>query len=121
MFGALGLAAGLGASGCAVALVGAGAVGGYAISRDRAELTVEKPFAEVWRACLAEAKEAGRLHEVEEEAGRIETRRQALRITFRVERVTETSVKILITARKHWLPKVDEAQRLATRLARRLD
>ena len=114
------LVACLGMTGCAAALVGAGAVIGYAVSRDRVDLTVERPYPAVWSTCLEEAKRFGLLKEADQAAGRIEVLNQGTHVTLTLERLSETTVKIIFKARKNLLPKIDVAQRLATQLARKL-
>ena len=101
-------------------LLGVGSVAGYAVSRDRVELTVEQPYDKVWSAALEETKRAGLLKDVNPDVGRIEATYQGAHLTVTLERVTETAVKVVIKARKHMLPKIEIAQRLATRLAKRL-
>ena len=108
-------------AGCAaVALMSAGSVAGYAVSRDHVELTVEQPYDKVWSAALEETKRTGLLKDVNQETGHIEAMYQGTHIVVTLERVTETAVKVVVKARKHLLPQIDFAQRLATRLARRL-
>ena len=108
-------------AGCAaVALVGVGSVAGYAVSRDHVELTVEQPYDKVWSAALEETKRTGLLKDVDQEKGRIEAMYQGTHLLVTLERVTETAVKVVVKARKHLLPQIDLAQRLAGRLARRL-
>ncbi|MBI4227655.1 MAG: hypothetical protein HY600_05255 [Candidatus Omnitrophica bacterium] len=112
------------AAGCPAApfllLAGAGGVAGYAVSKDKVELMVEQPYAKVWGVALEETKRAGLLKDLHEDTGRIEATYQGTHIVVTLERVTETSVKVVVKARKHLLPKIDVAQRLATRMARRL-
>ena len=117
----IGLLLGVGLTGCAaVVLVGAGAVAGYAVSRDHVEVTVERPYDQVWAAALDEAKHSGLLKDVNRDTGRIEATNQGTHIEVTLERITETAVKVVVKARKHMLPQIDTAQRLAGRLARRL-
>lgn len=118
--GVLGLAVMLGSSGCAAVLVGAGAAAGYAVSRDHVELVTERPYAEAWAVCLEETKRMGLLEEVDEKAGRLTAHARGTSLVVTVERLTETTAKILIKARKHLLPQVETAQQLAARIARRL-
>lgn len=108
-------------AGCAaVALVGVGSVAGYAVSRDHVELTVEQPYDKVWDVALDETKRTGLLKDVNQETGHIEATYQGTHIVVTLERVTETAVKVVVKARKHMLPQIDLAQRLASRMARRL-
>lgn len=116
-----GLTALLGLSGCAVALIGVGAVAGYAVSRDHAELTVERPYDQVWEVCVDEMKRVGLLQQADRKSGRLDAINQGTHVSVSLQRMTELSVKIIVKARKNLLPKVEVAQTLATRLARRLN
>ena len=108
-------------AGCAaVALVSVGSVVGYAVSRDHVEMTVEQPYDKVWSAALEETKRAGLLKDINQDTGRIEATTQGTHLVVTLERLTETTVKVIIKARKHMLPQIEIAQRLATRLAKRL-
>lgn len=108
-------------AGCAaVALVGVGSVVGYAVSRDHVEMTVEQPYDKVWSAALEETKRTGLLKDINQDIGRIEATAQGTHLVVTLERLTETTVKVIIKARKHMLPQIETAQRLATRLAKRL-
>ncbi len=110
----------VGASGCAVALVGAGAVAGYAISRDHVEVLVEHPYNQVWAACVEETKRVVVLKETDQDTGRIEGTTQGTHVVVTLQPISDTTIKIIVKARKHMLPNTDVAQRLAIRIARRL-
>lgn len=101
-------------------LLGVGSVVGYAVSRDYVELTVEQPYDKVWSAALEETKRTGLLKDINQDTGRIEATAQGTHLVVTLERLTETTVKVIIKARKHMLPQIETAQRLATRLAKRL-
>lgn len=107
--------------GCAVAvLAGAGAVAGYAVSRDHVEMLVERPYPQVWSAVLDETKRFALLKETDPEQGKIEADSKGTHIVISVSKETELAVKVTIKARKHLLPKIDVAQQLATRIAKRV-
>ena len=57
---------------------------------------------------------------INQDTGRIEATTQGTHLVVTLERLTETTVKVIIKARKHMLPQIEIAQRLATRLAKRL-
>ncbi|MBI4314062.1 MAG: hypothetical protein HY594_04520 [Candidatus Omnitrophica bacterium] len=108
-------------SGCAAAAVlGAGAVAGYAVSRDHVEMMVERPYPQVWAAVLDETKRFALLKETYPAQGLIEANAQGTHLVITVAKETELTVKVVIKARRNLLPKIDVAQRLATRIAKRI-
>ncbi len=110
----------LGTSGCAVALVGAGAVAGYAVSRDHTELTVERPYSQAWAACVEETRRVVVLKEQNQDTGRLEGTTQGTHVAVTLVPISDTTIKIMIKARKHLLPDTEVAQRLALRIPRSL-
>ncbi len=111
-------------SGCAAAAValvaGSGAVAGYAVSRDKVELLVERTFAETWDASLDEIRRLGILQETDEKEGEIEATVQGNKVTIQIKKESETTLRLVIRARRGLLPKVQVAQKVATRIAQRL-
>ena len=107
-------------SGCApVLLATAGAVVGYAVSRDSVTMDLDRPRDQVWGACLEETKRQGNLKREDRLRGRIDARIRETDVTLTLEQLTPSTVRVVIRARKHLLPQVDVAQRLGVAIARR--
>ncbi len=109
-------------SGCApVLLATAGAVAGYAVSRDSVTIDLDRSRQEVWAACLEETKSQGRLKKQDSGSGRIDARIREADVVVTLEELTGSTVRLVIRARRHLLPKVDVAQRLGIEIAKRLE
>lgn len=107
-------------SGCAPVLIAtAGAVGGYAVSRDSVTLDLDRPLERVWALCLEETQGQGTIKRQDRRRDRIEARIREADVVVTVERLTDSTVRVIIRARKHLLPQVETAQRLALGIARR--
>ena len=102
-------------------LMGAGAAGGYAISKDSVEGTVNKRFHRVFNASLDVVKSKGVLKSQDEEQGKIEgVVGNQVTATIELSQATERSVKIKVTARKNHLPNIDVAQEVYTDILKRI-
>ncbi|NQT33024.1 MAG: DUF3568 family protein [Candidatus Omnitrophica bacterium] len=99
----------LATTGCALFLIGAGAAGGIAISKDSAELNLDKPYAEVYEATVDVLDEMGAVKLQDIKAGRVEASVQGSSVTAKVKRITEKTTGITVSARKNLLPNVDMA------------
>ena len=109
---AVGMAAGaIGLSGCAVALLGAGAAGGYAIGKDSVTSHFDLSQERVYRQALAAANQMG-LVKVEDEAhGLIKATINDATVTITVKPLTKKTVELKVKARGRFLlPKVSIAQ-----------
>lgn len=108
-------------AGCAPVLIAtAGAVAGYAVSRDSVIIDLDQPLDRVWSACLEETKRQGRVKKEDLAGGRIEAAIRQVDVTISVESLTPQTVRVVIRARKYLLPQVDVAQRLGVGIARRV-
>lgn len=107
--------------GCApILLATAGAVAGYAVSRDSVTLDLDRPATQVWTVCLEETKRQGIVKKEDRARGRIEARIKEVDVVVTMESLTPSTVRVVVRARQNLLPKVDEAQRLSLAIARRL-
>ena len=108
-------------AGCAPLLLAtAGAVGGYAVSRDSVTVDLDRPRHEVWTAVLEETKRQGRIKREDSINGRIDARIKEADVVVTLEQLTPATVRVVIRARKHLLPQVDVAQRLGIGIAQRV-
>ncbi|MBI1952505.1 MAG: hypothetical protein HYS41_00055 [Candidatus Omnitrophica bacterium] len=108
------------ASGCAPFLLAAGAVGGYAVSKDSVTVDLDRPLEQVWKAAVEETKRLGKLKKEDRNEGRIEVLISRADVVVTVESLTPATVRVVVRARKHLLPQIQVAQRVATAIIRRV-
>lgn len=108
-------------SGCAVLLVGAGAAGGYAVSRDSIKNHFDLPMDHVYRISQQVASEVGLVTVEDGRRGLIKATVEGANITITVRQVSSKTVELKVKARNDlWLPKIDVAQTIYNRIAERL-
>ena len=104
--------------GCApVLFVTAGAVAGYAVSRDSVTVDLDLPMEQVWIACLEETKRLGRTRQEDRVNRRIDAKIQDTDVVVSLQQLTPSTVRVLIRARKNLLPQLEVAQRLGIAIA----
>ena len=115
-----GLAA-LSLSGCAVLLVGAGAAGGYAVSKDSVKNNFDLPAGEVFRASRDVVRAAGLMTTEDEGHGTLKAVVEGATVTVTVKPISKRTVELKVKARDNLLiPKIDIAQGLYTKILERL-
>ena len=98
-------------AGCAPLLVGAGALGGYAISKDSVRNQFELPRERIYARSLEVAKQMGFVVSEDAAHGAIEVRIQDTNVHITVTPVTKQSVELKVKARnKLLMPEIDIAQ-----------
>lgn len=108
-------------TGCApILLASAGAIAGYAVSRDSVTLDFDRSWDTAWAASLEEVKRQGRLKKANRSEGRIDAQIRHTDVVVTLDQLTPATVRVVIRARKHLLPQVDVAQRLGVSIARRV-
>jgi hypothetical protein len=113
--------AAMGLSGCAVLLVGAGAAGGYAISKDSVKNLFDLPADQVFRVSREVVAEQGLVTVEDARNGLLKATVEGATVTVTVKPVTKKTVELRVKARDNLLfPKVDIAQALYTRILERL-
>lgn len=111
----------LSTEGCALFLVGAGAAGGYAISQDSVTSHFDTSVKRAFRASLAVLDELGDITVQDQEHGLIRGQVQDVNVTITIKPVTKKTVEVTVKARNDLLlPKVDIAQDVHSRIAKRL-
>lgn len=107
----------LGLSGCAVFLVGAGAAGGYALSKDSVKNNFDLPRERVFSRGLDVAKQMGTVTLEDRKNGIIEAEIEGAVVKITVKQVTRESVELKVKARDKFLvPKVEVAQKVYTKM-----
>jgi len=112
-------AAGLG--GCAVALVGAGAAGGYAIGRDSITNHFDVSQSHAFEVSRQVVREMGWITEEDVAHGRIKGSVQEATVTILVTPVSERTVKLEVKSRKLLMPRLAIAQSVYNEIFSRLE
>ena len=120
--GALLLAASLGFSGCAAVLLGAGAAGGYALSKDSVKNNFDLSKDRVYKTSLSVVKEMGQITLEDQKNGKIQAKVREADITITVKPLTKKTVELKVQGRnKFKMPAVDVAQEIYNKIAERLE
>ena len=109
----------LGFNGCALFLIGAGAAGGYAVSRDSVKSDFDLPMDQVFQASLAVANQMGHVNEQDSVHGLIRANISDVRVTITIKQLTKSTVELKVTARSI-MPKVAVAQEVYNKISERL-
>ncbi len=109
-------------SGCAIFLLGAGAAGGLAISKDTIEGTAERPFDRVWNAGRDVIKQEGFIRLENKGAGTIEAEIRKSRVKFEALQITDKTVRFRVEARKthNLIPDMDLANELYNKIFQKI-
>ncbi len=100
-----------GLSGCAAALVGAGAAGGYALSKDSVKNHYDRSKERVFKTSLSVLKEKGAITLKDPEKGIIKARVNEEDVAVTVKPVTQKSTELVVEARnKFMMPAIEVAQ-----------
>ena len=107
--------------GCPLILVGAGAVGGYAVGKDAVRNQFEVSTDRLFRQSLAAAKELGFVTEEDAVHGLIKLKIQDVTVTITVKPLTQRAVELKVKARNNLLmPEVEVAQQVYNTILKRL-
>jgi hypothetical protein len=114
----------LSSSGCAPMVIGAlavGAVGGYVVSPDTVEGTTARSLGEAWDAAKEIASIMGVVVDENERAGLIIANINGSRVTITLTTLNAASTKMSIKARKSFMPKIDLAQDVYTKVMKQME
>lgn len=105
-------------SGCVLFLVGAGAAGGYAVSKDTIEGLIEKRFDSVWSASREVLMNEGFIRHEDRARSEIEAEVRGSVVTIRVNQATDRTIRIQVKARKghKLLPNANLANELYNKI-----
>ena len=109
----------MGNSGCfapIVLAVGAGAVGGYAVSRDTFEGTTAKGQDEIWEAANRVASIMGAIQDNDRKRGEMSARINGTNVTITIMPVNLTTTRLRIKARKGIFPRIGVAQEVYSKI-----
>ena len=123
LHGALALAMVMSTTGCAALFLaaGAGAVGGYAVSRDTFEGVTAKSQEEIWDAAKRVMSIMGSVEEDNRHSGQMIARVSGATVTLTLVPVNLTTTKIRIKARKGIFPRIGTAQEVYTKIINQLE
>ena len=111
----------LAAGGCAPVLIGAGAVGGYLISKDSIQNNFDLPLTQVYRVSRDVLEEEGLLKRADEKKGYLKAVVEDTNVVITVKQLTRRTVSLKVQARTDlFVPKIDVAQAIYTKIADRL-
>ena len=120
LIGLLMVLLGISTAGCALFLVGAGAAGGVAISKDTATVNVDKSFEQAWNVTYKQLESMGAINLQDKKVGKIGANIQNSEVTANIKRLTRKTVTIEIKARKNLLPNVGLAQDILNAIIQQL-
>ena len=109
-------------SGCIYLIIGSvGAVGGYAISSDTVQGTIERESGDVWEAASSVVNIMGRITRESQDGGKIEAIVNNAKVTIGVAQFTPKLVKLTVKARKSFFPSISTAQDVYIKIVTHLD
>lgn len=98
------------------AAVGAGAVGGYAVSKDTIQTDLDRPYEAIWNAALTVSKAYGNMKYENSSTGYIELEQGPTHIQIRLSRMTRATTRIRVKVRKYHLPNMALAQEIFAKI-----
>jgi len=105
--------------GCVPLLIGgaAGALGAYVVSKDTIEGDTDKSYDRLWASAVSLARSKGSVKVEDNRKGYLDfVDASSSKVQIRLIRVTRSTVRIKITARKHHLPDLTLAQDLFVKI-----
>ncbi|MFH1857110.1 MAG: DUF3568 family protein [Candidatus Omnitrophota bacterium] len=109
--------------GCAAVLLGAGILGGAAISDDTVQSYIDKDFDSLWNISLDVLGKMGTVEEKNKDTGVIKAVVEKSNVTIKLEGVTDKTTRLKISARKirKLLPDIDKAAIINNRIAKQAE
>lgn len=87
-----------------------GAAGVYAISKDTVQGETDKSYDSLWDAALTVSRYRGVIKQEDYSRGYIQLEADASRVYIRLIRLTQATMRLRVSARKHRLPNINLAQ-----------
>ena len=109
-------------SGCALFLIGAGAAGGYAISKDTIEGIFERSSDRVYHASREVAMQDGFIRLEDKLHGQIEAEIRKSKVEIEIQNASEKTVRLRVKARKGYklLPDMGLANDVYNKISQKL-
>ncbi len=107
--------------GCIYVVVGSvGALGGYIASPDTVEGMTEADITDVWDEAVDVASIMGLVEGKNEQGGVLTAQINGAKVTVLIVRMSSSSVKLSVKARKHHFPKISLAQDVFVKIMSRV-
>lgn len=109
------------AVGCAPILIGAGAIGGYAISKDSVTNSYDLSFDHVYQVSREVVEKVGLITQEDAKRGLIKATVPGANVSVTLKRLTARTVQLKVKARNDvFLPKIEVAQSIYNQIAEKL-
>jgi len=93
-----------------------GAAGAYVISKDTVQGNTDKPYDKLWNAAIRISRVRGTITEEDRQRGYIDLEADSSRVRIKLNRLTSSTTRLRVSARKYHLPNLDLAQDLYVRI-----
>lgn len=105
-------------SGCAPLIIGAaaGALGGYAVSRDTVQGATDTDYDRLWNAAITVARIRGVIKSEDYARGCFTVEAESSKVWIRLIRLTRATTRIRISARKMHFPNLNLAEDLFVKI-----
>lgn len=105
-------------AGCAPLIIGGavGAVGAYAVSKDTIQGVTDKSYDSIWSSAVTLARARGKIKHEDKQSGTIELEADSSSVCINILRLTRSTVRVKVKARKYHLPNLELAQDLFVRV-----
>jgi hypothetical protein len=108
-------------AGCWPVILGVGAVGGYAISRDTIQGETDKDIGSVWGAAIKVSEVMGIIRAEDRSKGTLAVEVDRNNVNIKVEELTKTTVRLRVSVRnKYLLPNISLAQKMYTKIIQQI-
>lgn len=99
-------------SGCAPLIIGGavGALGGYVVSKDTIQGETDKSYGNLWQAAVTVSNIRGEIKYENKIKGYIELEAESSKVYIRLIRLTGSTTRLRVSARKYHLPNMNLAQ-----------
>ena len=96
--------------GCVPILVGAGALGGYAVTKDTIQGETDMPYDDLWSSALKVSRIRGTIRQEDAAGGYLKLAVESGFIWIRLIKITQAATRLKVSARKYHLPNISLAQ-----------
>lgn len=111
----------MGLSGCVFLIVAsAGAVGGYAITRDTIQGEYDARFSDAWKASVDVCSLLGMVTLKDSSRGILEASVERAKIKVEVTQITPEAIRVKVKARKGFFPRLGTAEKVFVRIVQQL-